>query len=72
MKTQVFVSLDGGAEQQMADTQFVYTSSGQINGYGQSIPASVHTMRVRAVTDPDNSVAETNENNNQHILTLTF
>jgi UDPglucose--hexose-1-phosphate uridylyltransferase len=68
MKTQVFVSLDNGPEQKMMDLQFVYTQAGQINAYGQQIPATVKTMKVRAVTDPDNSVAESNESNNQSIL----
>lgn len=72
MKTQVFVSLDNGPEQKMMDISFVYTPAGQINAYGQQIPTTVKTMRIRAVTDPDNSVTETNEGNNQSIITLNF
>ncbi len=72
MKTQVFVTLDDGPELKMMDLQFVYVSTGQINAYGQTIPTSVKTMKVRAVTEPDNSVVESNENNNQSILILNY
>jgi CARDB len=72
MKTQVFVTFDNGPEQKQMDIVFVYSPTGQINGFGTQFSTSIHTVKIRAVTDPDNTVAESSETNNQSILTLTY
>ena len=36
------------------------------------IPLSVHTIKFRIITDPDNTSVEVDENNNTQTLTKTF
>ncbi len=72
IKTHVFVSLNNQPEVKVQDSLLTYSSSGQINPFVHQSQLALQSLRVRVVTDPDNTTVESIENNNQSVVTLTF